>query len=263
MTYKILFLDIDGTILKPDHTYHPKTKEAIKQIQEQGMEVFLATGRPAHELSELAEDLNIQSYIGYNGAYAVYQGSNILDAPMKKDIVLDYIKIAKEHNHELILYTSESNYTINVDSPIVKHFTELFQVTNKALYAIHEEMTNYVLGASLINVRPEEAYLYQIDDDIRLADVNVNGLNNCYDVIRLSANKGEAVKVALKHLDISPQEAIAFGDGMNDKEMFETVGASFAMGNAHPDVFQFAKYTTTNVEEAGVYQGLKQLGLVK
>ncbi|WP_042146929.1 HAD family hydrolase [Paucisalibacillus sp. EB02] len=263
MAYKILFLDIDGTILKPDHTYHPKTKEAIKQIQDQGMEVFLATGRPTHELSELAEDLKINSYIGYNGAYAVYQGRNILDAPIKKDIVEDYVRIAKKHDHEVILYTSESNYAINVDSTAIRNFTELFQVTNKSLLPINEEMTSYVLGASLINVRPEEAYLYEIDEDIRLAEVNVNGLQDCYDLIRLSANKGEAVKVALKHLGISSEEAIAFGDGMNDKEMLETVGEGFAMGNAHPNLLPFAKYSTTTVNEAGVYQGLKMLGLVK
>ncbi|WP_026909271.1 Cof-type HAD-IIB family hydrolase [Paucisalibacillus globulus] len=263
MTYKILFLDIDGTILKPDHSYHPKTKEAIEQIQAQGMEVFLATGRPTHELSDLAEELRIESYIGYNGAYTVYQNKNILDAPMKKEIVEAYLRIAKEHNHEIILYTSESNYAIDVKSPSIRNFAELFQVTNTSLLPINEEMTNYVLGATLINVHPEEAYLYEIDKDIRLAEVNVHGVTNCYDVIRLSANKGEAVKVVLKHLGISPDEAIAFGDGMNDKEMLEIVGAGFAMGNAHADLLPFATYRTTSVDEAGVYHGLKFLGLVK
>ncbi|MGF7013088.1 HAD superfamily hydrolase (TIGR01484 family) [Ornithinibacillus bavariensis] len=61
MTYKILFLDIDGTILNPDHTYHPKTKEAIEQVRSQGIEVFLATGRPENELKEIADELNIES----------------------------------------------------------------------------------------------------------------------------------------------------------------------------------------------------------
>ncbi|WP_047981774.1 Cof-type HAD-IIB family hydrolase [Ornithinibacillus contaminans] len=260
MTYKILFLDIDGTILKPDHTYHPKTKEAIKQIQSQGMEVFLATGRPAHELSELAEELQVESYIGYNGAYAVYQDETILDEPMKKETLIKYLEIAKESGHEIILYTSERNYVTSTDSPYMIRFMELFQLTEKNL--ITEDILDDVLGATLLNVPPEETSRYEIDD-IRLAQVNVNGAENCYDVIRKAVNKGEAVRTVLNRLNIPKEQAIAFGDGMNDKEMLELVGEGFAMGNAHPDLFQYANHKTTTVSEAGVFSGLEKLGLVK
>jgi Cof subfamily protein (haloacid dehalogenase superfamily) len=261
MTYKILFLDIDGTILKPDHTYNPKTKEAIQQIQSQGIEVFLATGRPTHELSDLANDLQIESYIGYNGAYAVYKEENILDAPMKRQTVEAYLQIAKEHGHEIILYTSEKNYVTSLESPFMKNFMEMFQLKNTDL--VQEDVMSFILGATILNLRAEDIKLYEIDEDIRLSQVNVNGAENCYDVIRKSVNKGEAVKIVLERLNIPSEQAIAFGDGMNDKEMLETVGESFAMDNANPDLFQYAKHRTTSVSEAGVYNGLQQLGLVK
>lgn len=261
MTYKVLFLDIDGTILMPNHTYHPKTKEAIKQVQDKGITVFLATGRPAHELSDLALDLNIDSFIGYNGAYAVYQGKNILDAPMDASIVRSYIEIAKENGHDLVLYTSKHNYVLSLHSKQLDEFAEMFSLSNLKL--IHDDMVEYVLGATLVNVKSEEVHLYNIDEDIRLSQVNVNGAEDCYDVIRKSVNKGEAVKIALNHLNLPTDTAIAFGDGMNDKEMLETVGASFAMGNANPEVFQYAKYKTKTVSDAGVYYGLKELGLVE
>ncbi|WP_339213690.1 HAD family hydrolase [Ornithinibacillus sp. FSL M8-0202] len=261
MTYQVLFLDIDGTILKPDHTYHPKTKEAIAQVQELGMEVFLATGRPSHELSELAADLNIESFIGYNGAYAMYKGKNILDAPMDPTIVKRYLAIAEEHGHDIIFYSSEDNFVTSSDSPPLKKFAEMFALSN--LKRMNEDIIEHILGATLINVAPEEVSLYEIDDDIRLSQVNVNGAEHCFDVIRKSVNKGEAVKIALEHLTISAEAAIAFGDGMNDKEMLETVGASFAMGNANPELFQYAKFKTKTVADAGVFYGLKELGLVK
>ena len=54
MNYKIVFLDIDGTILMPDHKYASSTKDAIAQLKDQGVEVFIATGRPLHEVKELA-----------------------------------------------------------------------------------------------------------------------------------------------------------------------------------------------------------------
>src|SRR5690625_4568424 len=72
MDYKSVFLDIDGTILKPDHTFTNSTKNAIHQMRTKGIEVFLATGRPLHELDELANQLDVHSFIGYNGAYATH-----------------------------------------------------------------------------------------------------------------------------------------------------------------------------------------------
>jgi len=61
--YKVLFLDIDGTLLTPDDTIEESTKAAISQVQANGMEVFLATGRPLHEIDDLAKELNIHSFI--------------------------------------------------------------------------------------------------------------------------------------------------------------------------------------------------------
>ena len=73
MEYKLLFLDIDGTILMPDHTYSESTKDAISQLKDLGIEVFIATGRPLHEIKELGQELNVDSFIAYNGAYAIYK----------------------------------------------------------------------------------------------------------------------------------------------------------------------------------------------
>ena len=85
--YQALFLDIDGTILQPDDTMQDSTKEAVKQMKEQGLEVFLATGRPLHEIADIGEVLKIDSFIGYNGALAIYNGQDILKSPMSPDLV--------------------------------------------------------------------------------------------------------------------------------------------------------------------------------
>src|SRR5690625_7949552 len=78
MTYNILFLDIDGTILKPDHTYTASTKDAISQLQQQGIEIFLASGRHLHKINDLAEELKVHSLIGYNDACATCKDKKIV-----------------------------------------------------------------------------------------------------------------------------------------------------------------------------------------
>ena len=116
---------------------------------------------------------------------------------------------------------------------------------------------------TLIHLNQSETSHYQIDDNLRFSEVNVDGARDAFDVLRLNMNKGEAVKKVLQRLQIPKEQAIAFGDGMNDKEMLEVVGESFAMGNAHSDLFQYAKYRTTAVTDSGIFNGLKTLGLVK
>ncbi len=64
-------------------------------------------------------------------------------------------------------------------------------------------------------------------------------------------------------LGIPKEQAIAFGDGMNDKEMLQTVGESFVMANGDPNLFPYAKHRTTTVDNSGIYYGLKKLGIIK
>ncbi|RDW16943.1 Cof-type HAD-IIB family hydrolase [Oceanobacillus arenosus] len=261
MTYKALFLDIDGTILKPDHTYTASTKDAIKQAKEQGIEVFLATGRPIHEISMLAEELTIDSGIGYNGAYAIYQNETVVDEPIDAAIIERFVKIAMENNHEFVMYTNGKNYFSNLDSPIVSKFSDAFQMKHNEAYS--EAVNHQILGVTVMNLEPSHPALYEFNPAFHLSQVNVEGAEHSYDIIRDSVNKGEAITELLKRINVAKEEAIAFGDGMNDKEMLRAVGEGFAMANAHPDLFQYAKRRTTSVTDSGIYNGLKELGIVK
>ncbi|GIN71940.1 phosphatase [Bacillus sp. J14TS2] len=260
-TYQVLFLDIDGTILKPDHTYDPSTKEAIGQVQKKGLEVFLATGRPLHEIRDLAMELNVHSFIGYNGALALYKEEAAVNEPMKKETVLQFLEIARKNDHEMVLYTSEKNYFTSIDTPVVQHFIEMFQLKQNELFT--EEVADQILGATLINLTAEDQKLYHFDPTYHLSQVNVEALLHCYDVIRDRVNKGGAIHKVLEVLKIPKENAIAFGDGMNDKEMLQAVGEGFAMGNAHPDLYQYAKHKTTSVTESGIANGLKILHLIE
>ncbi|WP_067728986.1 HAD family hydrolase [Oceanobacillus damuensis] len=261
MTFKVLFLDIDGTILKPDHTYTETTKTAIEQVKENGVEVFIATGRPLIEVKDLAQELNVDSFIGYNGAYAVYQEQTIINEPIDELLIRKFLDIAKANNHEMVLYTKDRNYYTSLDHPFVKQFNDIFQLKQNSLFTY--DVADQIIGVTVMNIAPSQAYLYEIEDNIRMSQVNIEGATMAYDVIRKNVNKGEAITRILKRLNIPKEQAIAFGDGMNDKEMLQAVGEGFAMENAHPDLFRFAKHRTTSVSDSGIFNGLKVLGLVK
>jgi Cof subfamily protein (haloacid dehalogenase superfamily) len=259
--YKILFLDIDGTIIKPDDSIDETTVKAIRQAQEKGIEVFLATGRPLHEIRDLADELKVHSLIGYNGAFAIYQGKDLLQEPMKKESVKQFIEIAKRNQHELVLYTRDQNIFTDLEADCVKEFIVKFHLHKNDTYLPSYDYE--ILGMTLINLEPKDTALYKIEDQIHLSQVNLEGMLHCYDVIRDTVNKGIAIQYILKHLGLQKKNAIAFGDGLNDKEMLMSVGEGFAMGNGHPDLFKYAKHRTTTVDNSGIYNGLRTLGIVE
>ncbi|WP_042222264.1 HAD family hydrolase [Oceanobacillus manasiensis] len=261
MSYKILFLDIDGTILKPDHTYTESTKNAIAEVKRQGVEVFLATGRPLHEIMDLAEELDVHSFVGYNGALGIYQEETIINETLKESTTQEFLKIAKEQNNEIVFYTAEKNYFTNMTHPKTKQFIDIFNLKQNEKFT--EEITSNVLSGTLLNLQPEDVAAYEKEADIHLSQVNVEGAEHSYDIIRQSVNKGVAVERIMDRLGVRKEQTIAFGDGMNDKEMLQTVGEGFAMGNCATELLPYAKHQTTTVTESGIANGLKQLGLLK
>lgn len=259
-TYKAIFLDMDGTIIRPDHTIEDSTKKAIASAQQKGVEVFLSTGRPIHEIMDIAEMLNIRSIIGYNGAFAIYEGEHLFKEPMSVPSVQYFLDVAEEKNHELVLYTSSHNYFTSLHTAKIQEFINTFLLKKNAQFK--EEVLNDILGITIMTNQQSEISSYQAAEGIHLSQVNVEGMHDCFDVIRSNVNKGVGVERVLKHLGFSRESAIAFGDGMNDKEMLSFVGEGFAMGNSNPELFTYAKHRTTDVMESGVYNGLKSLGLV-
>jgi Cof subfamily protein (haloacid dehalogenase superfamily) len=260
--YKALFLDIDGTIVKPDNTIDDSTKNAILDVKTQGIEVILTTGRPIHEIKELAKELNVHSYIGYNGAAAIINGRRCFEKPIHPDSVEKVLTIASEHHHEVALHTSTVNYLTYLDSAAAKLFVTKFDYRkNEPLSRIHGNMED-VLAMTFINMKASAVHLYDCVNSLIFSQANVEGMQQCYDVLRDNVNKGTGVSMVLEQLNIPKESAIAFGDGLNDKEMLVSVGESFAMGNAHPDLFAYAKNRTTSVTDAGIYNGLKMIGLV-
>ncbi|MGV2938929.1 HAD family hydrolase [Mesobacillus sp. LC4] len=258
--YKILFLDIDGTILRPDDTIEDSTKTAINNMKSQNIEVVLATGRPLHEISVLAKELQITSFIGYNGALGIYEGETIFAEPMHPDDVKYILDVAAANGHEVVSYSHEKNYLTNPESESVQAFLKQFHLRQNAVFT--DNTIEKILGMTIITAGNNGESLYRFKNGIHLSQVNVEGMQHCYDVIRDRVNKGIGVEFLLKKLGIKREESIAFGDGMNDKEMLACAGEGFAMGNAHPDLIQYAKHKTTAVTNSGIYNGLKSLGLL-
>lgn len=257
--YKIVFIDIDGTLVNKEKVISDPTKKAIKKLQDKGIEIVLATGRPPFHFQEIAGDLDISSFVSYNGTYMVHEGKVIQKYPLKREYLQTLVQRAKQYNHPLV-FSGMDQAVCNVkDHPDVNHtFTELKLHYTPAFNPDYWEQEDIYQVVLYCQEDEEELYTQSVTD---LSFVRYHEL--AMDVMPKGLSKAHGIRDMLRHLNLTPQEAVAFGDGLNDREMLEYVGMGVAMGNAHPDLIPHADMVTKTVDEDGLAYGLKCLGMAE
>ena len=263
---KIAFFDVDGTlvnntskkIIKTEMEKVPKsTVEAIKKLQERGIDVVIATGRPPYMIKDLCKGLNITDYICFNGKYAKINNEVIIDQPHTNEFlyqVNDYI-----YKKELpILYMNLNNYEIHGKNQKIiadalndmglpkPYFSKNKSVPNKKIYQIS-------IGVKQCN-ETEIKKFFPIK--------SMRWHESTSDFILNNQSKANTINDIIKILKIEHSQTIAFGDGINDVEMLQTVGFGIAMGNGHEKTKQVADYVTKNIDEDGVWYALKKLEII-
>lgn len=257
MSYKIAFFDIDGTLVNEDKQIPQDAMEAIAEIKKKGIEPVIATGRAPYFFHHLAEQLHIDSYVSLNGGYVVYQGEVIYKQPIERSVVEAFVNRAAEHSHSLV-FEGHHNFSTNNDK-------DPFMID--AVSSLKVDLPSYN------DTFWQQEDIYQIflhcaAEDEHLYEEAVPGLRmirwhkTALDVLPRGSSKAEGIHAMLDILKLKPEQAIAFGDGLNDKEMLEAVGLGIAMGNSHEDLKPYAKYITTHVSEGGIVNGLRYAGLI-
>ncbi|MEW9672091.1 Cof-type HAD-IIB family hydrolase [Ammoniphilus sp. 3BR4] len=257
MAYKIVFFDIDGTLVNEDKKIPSDTKQAIQQLKERNVQVVIATGRGPFHLKPIAEDLGIDSFVSFNGSYVVYKGETILERPINASTLELLDACAYKKKHPIVYFSNIECHTSNHLHPHVKESFESLRVTIPS-YHPHYWKEAKVYQAMLKCQDFEEEYY--LKGFLGLNFVRWHRVS--LDVIPAGGSKAKGIEAVLQHLEISPQEAVAFGDALNDREMLSYVGMGIAMGNAHQELKPFADFITKPVNEGGIRYGLQEIGLI-
>lgn len=260
MAYKVVFLDIDGTILPHGKTnLSPATLDAIQRLKDRNMEVVIATGRPPYFSEEIVKESGLNSMVFFNGSYVVHEGKEVFQNPIEKTTLKKLNLLSEEYQHPLTYLGGDSFKATQANHPFVaKAFVHYPWKPEPAPPQFWLEQDIYQL---LLHCEVEEELPYQStipELDFRrwsftrqICDVNLTG-----------SNKALGIAKMLEKLGIAPDEAVAFGDGSNDIEMLSFVGMGVAMGSAREEVKNAAKMVTLTAEEDGVRHGLEKLGLI-
>lgn len=234
--YSIVASDLDGTLLSPNHLLTPYAKQTLHLLIEKGIHFVFATGRHHIDVAQIRDGLGINAYMITSNGARVHNtdGDLIFSHDLPADIAQYLILMA--FDHPLIdtnIYCSDQWY-INKESPELKQFFQesvfTYQLFNKTDFPTTEVCKVFFTSE-------DHELLLTLEQQInqRFGDkVNASfSLRNCLEIMAGGVSKGEALeKVAhLLHKDV--KQAIAFGDGMNDKEMLQLAGKGCIMENAH------------------------------
>lgn len=257
MERKIVFFDIDGTLLNHDKKLVPSAKTAIEQLKKNGIFVAIATGRAPFMFKDLREELGIDSYVSFNGQYVVFENKVIYKNALNKQLLLSLLEKSTSKNHPIV-FMNESKMRANVKNhPYITTSMNSLKFQHPP-YDPSFFLNQDIYQALLFCTGDEESqYIHEFQDFcfIRWHEVSVDVLPN-------GGSKAEGIKRMIEQLGIKRENTIAFGDGLNDMEMLDFVGTGVAMGNALDEVKRKADEVTKDVADNGIRFGLEKLGLL-
>ncbi len=254
---KIVFFDIDGTLLDHDKQIPVSTRNSLKALTESGVHVAIATGRAPFMFAELREDLGIDSFISFNGQYVKHKDKIVLTNPLSKEEITSLEEAAKEKGHPMVFLDHEAMMSNHDEHPhIMKSMDDL-----KMHYPGYDPSYYHsrdIYQALLFCESKEEANYrntYGNLDFIRWHDFSM-------DVIPPGGSKARGIEAMIEHLGFKRENTFAFGDALNDIEMLRFAGTGIAMGNAYKEVKEVADLVTDPVDQNGIQKGLQKVGLL-
>lgn len=264
--YKMICIDIDGTLIRPDLTVSDRVAGAIAKAKEKGVIIALSTGRMHKSALMYSDELGLTDpIISSNGAYVSERDGKTVyyEENLTGDDIRDIESVLKTHGTKINWYNHGTMYiseyrdyvgryeemskTLPEDRKIhIKYLSDEFTLENLIEEAGNEIQKGIVFPrADLIEKIREE-----VSQNSRIKVVS-SGDDNIEFTSHL-ADKGLGVLALAKVKGIHPEEIIAIGDSENDLSMLKVVGMPVAMGNAMDSVFQVAKYVTDSNVEDGV-----------
>ena len=259
MPYKLLVLDLDGTLTNSRKEITPHTLETLIQAQEQGIKIILASGRPTYGVAPIADKLRLADYGGY---ILSYNGSEIMNWANKEILYENRLKpellpylyaCAKNYQFPIVTYHNEFVITEYPDDEYVQKEAILnvmrLQKVDNFLDAIR-----FPIVKCMIVGEPSRLVLLEQEMQERLkGQMGVYRSESYFpELVPDGIDKAKSLAVLLEKLSISREEVIACGDGFNDASMIRFAGLGVAMANAQPLVREQADYITLSNDCDGV-----------
>ncbi len=277
---KIIFLDVDGTLVDYHNRIPESAIRAIRQARENGHLVYVCTGRSRAEMQPELWEIGLDGMIGGNGSYVEHQGQVIMHQLLSEEdsrAIVDWL-----HERGLEFYLESNNglfasenfreraretlriYSMNKGKTAEEVATQEVEdvmhgmIFDGQLYRNDLNKVSFVLDSYQDYLDSKEAFPQLVantwggrGESALFGDLGVKDID-----------KAHAISVLLDHLGASQADTIAFGDAKIDISMLDYCAVGVAMGNGGAEILAMADMITDDVEEDGLYNAFEKLGLL-
>ena len=288
--YKLVAIDLDGTMLNKYGIITQNTKDVIKKVQEKGIEVVIASGRTINSVKNFSKEINSQNYfISGNGAitYDIKKDEILFENVLTKNKVLQVIKICDENSIFYSVYTENRIITKNLNYNTLYYYKENLNKEEKEkthinivqdIYSYIENRDEKILKIMICdsNQTVFKAIVKKLGEikDIEILDVSHMSrklikqgteeiaLEYFYtEITSKDVDKWNAIERLIGLLGIKNEEVITIGDNANDIKMIKNAGIGIAMGESAPYIKEQANIVAESNDNDGVAEILKKVFL--
>ncbi|WP_114192846.1 sugar-phosphatase [Edaphovirga cremea] len=269
MAIELIAIDMDGTLLNPQHEITPAVKEVIHAARSKGVHIVLATGRPYIGVKRYLMELDLlqegEYCITNNGALVqqAASGECVAEVTLSFEDYLYFEKLSRTlgvHFHALDYNTL---YTANKDiSEYTVHESSMTGIPLK--YRAVEEMDPTLSFPKVMMIDTPallDKAIKQIPEEIKQRYTILKSAEYYLEILDKRVNKGEGVKALAERLNIPRENIMTLGDQENDIAMLEYAGVGVAMGNAIESVKAVSQFVTKSNMEDGVAYAIEKFVL--
>lgn len=277
MNRKLIFLDIDGTLISAMAPPSALAAKAVREARAHGHRVFLCTGRNMPIIGKDILELGFDGVISSAGAHVEVEGKVLFDSLLPEETIQECLDIFHSHGMFCRIEDGEGIYTDPqmeallksskadpANSELIRMQKEIEVGIRMLPYGLYPGKGAYKIcftSPSLEAVEETKPYLEDRFDYV----VHPYGESTCCfngEIIRRGVDKGHGMELVCGHYGMDLSDTVAFGDSMNDCEMMKCAGISVAMGNACEGLKEMADLVCGRVEDDGLYYQMKKMGFL-
>ena len=261
MKYKLIVLDLDGTLTNSKKEISSRNRETLIRIQEQGIRLVLASGRPTYGIVPLANELRMNEFGGfilsYNGGEIINWESKemMYENVLPNEVVPVLYECARTNHLSILTYDGAEIVTENSLDPYVQKEAFLNKMAIRETNDFLTDITLPVAKCLIVGDAVESELCIRLQGKINVFRSEPYFL----ELVPQGIDKALSLSVLLENIGMTREEVIAIGDGYNDLSMIKFAGMGVAMGNAQEPVKKAADYITLTNDEDGVAEAIERI----
>ncbi len=270
MKYKIAVFDLDGTLTNNKKELTDRTRNALLSLQQQGVKVVLASGRPTYGIQPLAEQLQMANYGGY---ILAYNGGVIIDCAsqqvvysqmLPEQILPQLYDESKEAGCVILSYRGAQILTESPEDQYVEYEAMLNKMEAQGVESFVESFRCPVPKCLAVGDPAQAAHLEQRLVELFGEQMSIYRSEPFFvELVPLGIDKAKSLARLAEIEGVTSDDMISFGDGFNDLSMIEYAGCGVAMANAQPLVKERADVVALSNEQEGVADYIERQLLAK